>query len=235
MSVRHQHETFESGPCQAASKKTAEHLAAQVLLERIAVRDAAVESVRVSDEDASGWQINNPKGKLLEWCAKRKSSVPEFQQQVSPTGYRVCVRLALARGDDLATVWYDAAKLKWAEQAAAADMLAQLPADPDPAGPLDAIGEPSPAAPIPTANGPNAAAVLNELRQAGVLRDVGYHVLDQTGPSHQPVFATVAWATATDGQSFRTDPTASPSKKIGQRQAADRLLDLLVAAGITRR
>jgi hypothetical protein len=147
----------------------------------------------------------------------------------------VRVRLALARGDDLTTVWYDAAKLKWAEQAAAADLLAQLPADPDPAGPLDAIVERSPAVTIPKASGSNASAILNELRQVGILRDVGYHVLDQTGPSHQPVFTTVAWATTADGQSFRTDPAASPSKKIGQRQAADLLLDLLVAAGITRR
>jgi dsRNA-specific ribonuclease len=77
--------------------------------------------------------------------------------------------------------------------------------------------------------------VLNELCQVGLLQAVGYDVLDQTGPSHQPTFAIVAWAQTSAGDMIRAEPVHAPSKKSGQREAADRLLDLLVANGLTRR
>ena len=78
--------------------------------------------------------------------------------------------------------------------------------------------------------GRNPAMALNELCQAGILQATGYEVLDQTGPSHQPTFSVVAWATTPEGTTFRTDPIQPPSKKSGQRLAADQLFDLLVAA-----
>jgi dsRNA-specific ribonuclease len=79
-----------------------------------------------------------------------------------------------------------------------------------------------------------AAMLLNELKQAGVLKDVGYDVVQQEGPSHQPVFSVVARATTEDGGTFTTDPVRASSKKSGQRSAAEELLDLLVEQGITR-
>ena len=76
---------------------------------------------------------------------------------------------------------------------------------------------------------------INELCQAGVLQAAHYEVLDQSGPSHQPTFSVVAWATTPDGKTVRTEPVQAPSKKVAQEQAADYLLDLLVAAGLSRR
>jgi ribonuclease-3 len=81
--------------------------------------------------------------------------------------------------------------------------------------------------------GPNPAAALNELTQAGLLQANGYELLDQSGPSHQPTFTTIAWATMSDGRTIRSEPISGSSKKSGQRAAAGRLLDLLVQEGIT--
>ena len=77
--------------------------------------------------------------------------------------------------------------------------------------------------------------VLNELKQVGILQSFGYEVASQDGPSHQPVFSIVGWATTPDGRTWRTAPVCASSKKSGQRSAAERLLDLLVEQGITRR
>ncbi|MHA1128961.1 MAG: double-stranded RNA binding motif domain-containing protein, partial [Alphaproteobacteria bacterium] len=69
---------------------------------------------------------------------------------------------------------------------------------------------------------------------AGVLRDLDYEVVDRGGPSHQPTFAVVARATTGDGRTWQTESVDAPSKKVGQRAAAGRLLDLLAADGVTR-
>jgi len=70
---------------------------------------------------------------------------------------------------------------------------------------------------------------------AGLLQANGYELLDQRGPSHQPTFTTIAWATLSDGRTIRSEPISGSSKKSGQRAAAGRLLDLLVQEGITGR
>jgi hypothetical protein len=58
-------------------------------------------------------------------------------------------------------------------------------------------------------------------------------VLDQIGPTHQPTFTMIAWARTPDGRTIRTQPVNSPSKKAGQRAAAEQLLELLIEEGIT--
>jgi dsRNA-specific ribonuclease len=74
---------------------------------------------------------------------------------------------------------------------------------------------------------------LNELKQAGVLLNTGYELVSQEGTSHQPVFSIMAWA-ATADQRWTTEPVRAPSKKAGQRAAAESLLRLLADHGITR-
>jgi len=127
-------------------------------------------------------------------------------------------------------------KLKTAEQAAAEAILQQLPNDPgvETQQAAAAIRTPVELTPEPP-SGRNPATVLNELTQAGLLQTTGYELLDQTGPSHQPTFTVVAWATVPDGRTIRAEPISALSKKSGQRAAADRLLDLLVHEVITRR
>jgi Cft2 family RNA processing exonuclease/dsRNA-specific ribonuclease len=223
---------LDSGPFRAASKKTAEQLAARALLALVAQGDARQETIRISDEDASRLQAANPKGRLLEWCAQTRTPPPCFEQDVSPAGYRIRGVLAVSPTDQLATVWYAAAKLKCAEQAAAQALLQQLPETR-----RDTVQTPAAAQPTSTttaSDGRNAAMILNELTQAGILATVGYEVLDQSGPSHAPTFSTGAWATLPNGSTLRSEPIAAPSKKSGQRLAAEQLLALLVREGITR-
>jgi dsRNA-specific ribonuclease len=178
----------------------------------------------------------NPKGNLLEWCAKYKTAPPRFERDASPEGYRIRAVVSVNDQEEIATAWYEAAKLKTAEQAAAEAILPRLPAEPtSETGPSAvAIPEPVDFTPEP-ASGRNPVAALNELTQAGLLQANGYELLDPSGPSHQPTFTAVAWATIPDGRTIRSEPISGSSKKAGQRAAAGRLLDLLVQEGITGR
>jgi dsRNA-specific ribonuclease len=236
MTMHHAGEELTSGLCRAASKKTAEQLAAQALLDLIAVRDQADEVVQVPSDESLRLQSDNPKGRLLEWCARHRITAPHFQQDASPAGYRVRGQLALAAEQAILTPWFDAPKLKLGEQAAAEALLQRLPTVSPPSVLSDSMPRP-PATPPPTSEnlGRNPAMDIHELCQAGVLQAAGYEVLDPTGPSHQPSFSVVGWATTPDGRTIRTEPVVAPAKKAGQRLAADRLLDLLVQAGLSRR
>ena len=235
MSLNCQGETLVSGPQQAASKKVAEQLAAQVLLNLVSARNSVADVLRVREEDLPRLQSANPKGRLLEWCAQQKWPAPQFEQQATPEGY--LVRALAGAESEAATwsAWHLAVTLKAAEQAAAEALLESLRGRPASGQTEVTVGPPQPTSPGQLAPDRNAAMVLNELRQAGVLTAAGYDVVHEEGPSHQPVFSTVAWATTPDGQNWRVSPVRASSKKAGQRSAAEQLLELLVAHGITGR
>jgi dsRNA-specific ribonuclease len=175
-------------------------------------------------------QSANPKGRLLEWCAQKKWAPPRFEQQADSDGYRVRAVLSSQVDESIMSGWYSAAALKSAEQAAAEAVLGivscKQASDEDHVPP-----QPSETTQV---HDQNAAMRLNELKQVGLLQDFGYDVVDQEGPSHQPVFSMVAWGTGEDGQRWTTEPVRTSSKKSCQRAAAERLLDLLVEHGITR-
>ncbi len=238
MKLRLADRTLDSGECQAASKKTAEQLAAERLLKQIEAVEQSVRAVAVTDEDARRLQSANPKGKLLEWCARNKVPPPTFEQVPTPAGFRVrvVVRQPDRPSDAVVTDWYEAARVKTAEHAAAetalARLLAQAPGNrADSAAPMAAAAT---GAAVPGANGRTSAMALNELRQAGRLEDYGYELLEQNGPSHQPTFRVVAWARLPDGRSLRTDVVEASAKKAAQRLAADRLMERLAEAGVRR-
>lgn len=236
MSLGYQERVLESGPFRAASKKTAEQLAAQALLEMVSQSDGGDDVVRVSDEEANRLQSVNPKGRLLEWCAKSKVPPPHFERDASAEGYRIRAVLSVSDRHEIATSWYEAPKLKTAEHAAAEAVLQQLPAEPVVETPPAIPAAQTPVEPAPVSpSGPNPVAVLNELRQAGLLEAAGYDLLDQAGPSHRPTFVMVAWARLPDGRTLQSEPTSAPSKKAAQTASADRLLTVLVGEGITRR
>ncbi len=235
MSLSCNDQIFNSGPFRAASKKTAEQMAAQALLDMVSRSDAGEEVVSVTDEETTRLQSANPKGRLLEWCAKSKLPPPQFERDASPAGYRIRAVLSLDPQEEIRTVWYVAQKLKIAEQAAAEAVLRQLPVEPkaetsSPAmatpGRIEGVGD------VPA--GRNPAMILNELVQAGMLAGAGYDLLDQSGPSHQPTFVVVAWAKLPDGRTVKTEPTPAASKKSAQRAAGERLVELLIAEGVTR-
>ena len=232
--LQYEGKILDSGPHRAAAKKTAEQLAARALLAMVAEGEDGDQVIRVNDDDAGHLQSSNPKGRLLEWCAKSKVPPPDFQQEASPEGYRIRAVLLTAEGDQLTSPWYVAQKLKTAEQAAAEAILEQLPAEPV----AEAPSPVSPATP-PASNGEpqgrNAAMALNELTQAGLIASNGYELVGQSGPSHQPTFVTVAWAKTLEGRTLQSEPVGAPSKKAAQHAAAGHLLELLVAEGITGR
>jgi len=230
MSLRCQGETVVSGPQRAASKKAAEQLAAQVLLEAVSRRVSEADVVSVGEADLLRLQSANPKGQLLEQCAKNRWPAPQFEQHANPQGYQVRAVLDRDNEERACSAWYLAATLKAVEQAAAEDLLKILRSGP--AGGPDDIpsGEPE-----RQGCELNAAMVLNELKQVGVLQSFGYEVASQDGPSHQPVFSIVAWMTTPDGRTWRSAVVSASSKKSGQRSAAEGLLDVLVEHGITRR
>jgi len=183
----------------------------------------------VAEGDLSRLQAANPKGHLLEWCARQKWPVPQFQQRANPQGYQVRAVLERDGGERICSAWYVAATLKAAEQASAEEMLEILPSPP--AGDQDTV---SPVVPESSKCESNAAMALNELKQVGILQSFGYEVVQEGGPSHQPVFSIVAWTTTHDGQTWRAAAVRASSKKSGQRLAAESLLEMLVDQGITR-
>ena len=166
----------------------------------------------------------------MEWCAKKKWPAPQFEQHANPRGYQIRAAINPDNEERTCSVWYLAATLKGAEQAAAADVLKILGSRP--ASEQDDV---SFGATEQQGCGLNAAMVLNELKQVGILQSFGYEVVNENGPSHQPVFSIIAWTTTPDGQTWRTAPVRGSSKKSGQRSAAEGLLELLVEHGITRR
>jgi dsRNA-specific ribonuclease len=228
--------------------------------------------LQVTEDDAARLQAENPKGRLLEWCAKEKWASPQFEQEAVPGGFRIrgilspdtveqthkqfvvpplggleatttakqppeggmtnglTTHLCGGCEETIATAWYGAAKLKAGEQAAAEAILQLLQRRQTTRRPQP----PSKTAPPSLPVNRNAAMLLNELTQAGVLQATGYDVVDQSGPSHQPTFTVVAWATTAAGQTLRTEAVCASSKKSAQRTAADQLLDLLAQEGITR-
>ena len=210
MSLRYQGETVVSGPQQAASKKAAEQLAAQVLLELVSRRVSAADVVPVGEEDLSRLQSANPKGRLLERCAKKKWPAPQFEQHANPQGYQVRAVLDRDNEERTCSAWYLAATLKAAEQAAAEDMLKILRS-----GPASDQDDVSSGEPEQQGGESNAAMVLNELKQVGILQSFGYEVVNQDGPSHQPVFSIVAWATTPDGRTWRTAPVVCVIQEVG--------------------
>ena len=227
---------LESGPSRAASKKTAEQIAAQALLQMVSEGQGDDMIVSVTDDEAAHLQSVNPKGRLLEWCAKSKLPDPHFERDASPDGYRIRAVLALTEHEHISTAWYVAPKLKVAEQAAAAAVLERLPDEPEtetsptlaaPSAPVEMTSE------IPSGRDPGMA--LNELVQAGLLSGTGCEFLDQSGPSHQPNFVVVAWARLPDGRTLKTEPASAASKKSAQRAARECLVGLLVEEGVTRR
>ncbi len=169
------------------------------------------------DEVAQRLKAENPKGKLLELCTRRRVT-PTFTATASGDGH--AVDLSIDLGDRVITSGPKRATSKrLAEQLAAEAVLSQLAAD-----------EPSPAAaPPPAAPQKDARMQLNEMRQLGLIRGYGYEVVERRGPPHQPIFVMRGWVDAVDGERVSTDGLDAASKKEGEAALASGMLALAVA------
>jgi Cft2 family RNA processing exonuclease/dsRNA-specific ribonuclease len=232
-----QGERVSSGPHRALAKKVAEQLAAKTLLESLSRQEQTVEAISVSEAQQLSLEQQNPKGKLLEFCAQRKWSPPKFQTEAMVEGYRCGVTIALPGGARLHTKLFLAARAKVAEQAAAAALYDQLvtweqnrPDEPTVSVDHQA-GAPAaiPISPDAAPQRPDARVQLNQWRQQQHLVNFGYELMDHHGPSHQPVFVMMAWAELPGGDRRITAPVTAGSKKEAQLAAASALRALLEA------
>lgn len=237
---------FECEPQRAATMKTAEQLAARALLAILQDALCNEEAIAVGDEEATQLREANPKGALLEFCARRHLVVPDVEQRAIPGGHIARYRLQVATGGSpgIDTPWFRAATAMTAQQACASSLLEQLRAQ-EVAGvdlaarfadsklatavAADSSDQEPAAAPATVDRRP----LLNQLRQVGLLRDFGYDQLACEGPPHAPVFVVEAWAVTEDGERVTVPPAKASSKKEAQLQAAVSLVAELVELGLT--
>jgi dsRNA-specific ribonuclease len=207
------------GPCKAASRKTAEQLAARAVFKSMGEL-VNVECEEINDDAVEELRRNNSKGKLLEWCAARKLPLPSFEQRPSPEGMLARVMTIRSSGDTWCSRWYRASKAKFAEHAAAGECLGVLSRE---YGSQSHEDRKTP----PGSNQPDPRTVLNQLQQQGRIKDSGFELQEHTGPSHQPIFRYIAWAITSTDTHVKTEIVEGASKKECRKNAAESLLELL--------
>ena len=232
--LRYEDGTLSSGIQRAPSKKTAEQLAARALLAELQRCQAGLDiAIVLADSDARTMELkrDNPKGRLIEWCVKRRLPAPSFETRPVIGGTVARAGCARGNGTTFWTRWYQATSSKTAVHAAAAAALEELagagqvrdavPADPVTAPVAETSSEPS---------GKDARMLLNEMRQVGVIDDFGYELIERRGPSHQPVFVMAAWAQMPGGRRVQTEEVSAAARKGAERQAAQLLVEALASA-----
>jgi len=218
-------EPLRTSPQRASSRKVAEQLAARELLAMLEAQFGNEEATEVDDELAAALQALNPKGKLLEECARKGWAPPRFQQHPSRRGYAVRAVLDASPEQAFRSHVHVSRQLKLAEQAASAEVLLLLSRD-DP-GPSMTPGPPAEAPPPPRRV--DSRMRLNELRQTGWVETFGYDLLESRGPSHQPVFVVRAWAQLPSMGRIEGPEVEARSKKKAEGEAATALLDQLAS------
>ncbi len=231
-----------SGPQTASAKKVAEQLAAKVLLDRLSGQEQMVEAAEVDEAQQAILEQQNPKGKLLEFCAQRKLSSPQFDVVAVVGGFRCVAQIRLSGSNTLETQPFQATRAKVAEQAAAAELYQKLrswknkrsdkttvPEEHLAAKPASVSSSPGPDHADKALQRPDARMQLNHWRQQRHLVNFGYELVDHQGPSHQPIFVMTAWAELPGGNRCTTDHISAGSKKEAQMAAADALRALLEA------
>lgn len=225
-------ERVSSGPQRAYTKKVAEQLAAKVLLDSLSSQEQILEATAVDETRQAVLEQQNPKGKLLEFCAQRKLPTPQFEVVAVVGGFRCVANIGL-NGGTLETQPFQATRAKVAEQAAAAELYEQLRSSKTQRPSRKAAQSAPPAAGAsPVARGPkrpDARMQLNEWRQTKHLVSFGYDLVDHQGPSHQPIFVMTAWAELPGGDRCTAGPVTAGSKKEAQMAAADALRTVLEA------
>ena len=220
----------------ASEKKLAEQLAARDLLEQLTLELQASndwgEAERLADQSVDALKNSNPKGRLNERCQKQRWTLANFESFPTPQGF-VCRAVVLDdAGRRRTSKPFTHHQLKACEQAAAADLLTQLTsAAPDPPSATKASsatpGSPTATKTPSTAPIGNAMMILNSMRQRKALKAFGYDVVDRRGPAHSTTFVMRGWAQDASGARVETMDVEVHSKKQGQRDLAQLLLDAL--------
>jgi predicted metal-dependent RNase/dsRNA-specific ribonuclease len=229
---------IESGVHTAATKKTAEQLAAQALLRIIEKKNnQSTAATWIDEETARALKAENPKGRLMEWCTEHNAESPRFDIRAVVEGFHAEASVALAGHTSARSGLFGAATKKIAEQAAAKQLIIRLQENPETdIGPTTAAASRPPEVPAGTSPsfepGRDPMMLLNEMRQLGLLNDFGYEVQTGDGPSHQPEFHIVGWAVLENGDEVDAEEVIAASKKAGRRQAAEALVEALRERGL---
>jgi Cft2 family RNA processing exonuclease len=243
-------QALTSGPQMASGRKQAEQLAARVLLDRVAAAFPEREARPVSEADALDRRARNPKGKVLELCARFHLPPPRFEREEHLRGVAGRACLSLPEAGDRWTAWYLAPQLNDTEQAAYQEVSDLLWAWKQGSLPATAPGAPPPpAAAAPGALPPGAASgqppttpadalpprfrgeprgVLNHLRQTGMIGRYEIGLVEQRGPTHQPTFV-LSGSVEIAGDQVTSGPIEGRTRREAEAQVAARLVAL--AAG----
>ncbi len=225
---------LDSDVCHAAGKKTAEQMAAKVVLDLIEKIQVVGTVHSLSEDELSTLRLANPKGKLLEWQTKHPGVMVDYEHRVQTTGLAAQVRIVLPGGLSFESDFYCAAKKKMAQQGAAAEGLkwaeSQSPDLPSGGVTISVGGEHNTAGKMAGSTSPQIT--LNEMRQNGIIKDFGFRVLQTIGPSHQPVFVMEGWVQAESGPELKSESVQSSSKKQGKQDAARALMKVMMDAGM---
>jgi dsRNA-specific ribonuclease len=220
ITLSHTDKTIQSGLCKAASRKTAEQLAALAILRQLAPANESSEAIEVDEKSAERLRADNAKGKLLELCAKNKFPAPEFTQKPTINGFAVSASVTINSAEH-SSHSFRAATVKTAQQAAAEDLL-------------NILGNHLPESPVQEKIKPLTNSVsqdrrpdLNNLRQQGVINDFGYDVVAKEGPDHEPTFTMMGWAKLPNDTMLQTGKIVAEAKKEGALQCANVLWELL--------
>ncbi|MCZ6874659.1 MAG: MBL fold metallo-hydrolase [bacterium] len=225
MTLTVQRGTIDSGEQCAPSKRTAEQRAAETILKQLKQEPHEDEGcVEVEAQRYDTLRRENPKGVLLEWCAKGRFSTPQFEEKPDLAGFRVRVSVQIGI-QTWASQWYSASTLRTAQQSAAADLLGQMHTLAATERPQQPVVE-QPSEDVPSSS--DARVTLNEMKQQGLISDFGYEQGETLGPSHQPVFTLRCWAITPLGNQIDGPDVQAASKKTAQRDSAAQLLHLLL-------
>jgi hypothetical protein len=171
-------------------------------------------------EDEARFARGNAKGQLLEHgVVHRLTPVFDVRPLVTPSGpcFEASAHVVLADGREVWSALRRGSKEKLVEHAVATSLLEELAAERDTEG--DDVPD----------VGDDPRTVLNELRQKGQVRDYGFTLVRTEGPPHAPVFHVAGYVERNAGVRIEAAPDGAPSKKIGERLVALRLVRMLMA------
>lgn len=176
----------------------------------------------VTEEAARTLRDENPKGRLVELCAARRWPPPTFEARPTRGGFVARAHVEVPGAGARASGLYAAKQVKQAEQAAASELLEALQSG---ATTEERVSEPAPRS-APGTRDPRA--VLNEMRQNGLIEGYGYELVERRGPAHAQEFVVRGWVEARSGERFWTESVAGQNKKDAESIAAVAMKSLAI-------
>lgn len=214
-----------SKPGRALSKKTSEQLAAEDLLTQLQtsgsspateVTECSEETVEIDDAGKERLKIDNPKGKLYEFCAANRVKLPALFHKMQ-TGMHL-VKLKDRRGT-FETAWFNSSAKVVSEQAASEAFLNHLLTDTCVSG-----NKEDDQTDTTIKSGTDPRIIINKLLQTKHILGFGYDLKSTEQVEKQTLFTVCAWAVLPDNTRIESSSLSSLSKKEAHYRAASEIL-----------